>query len=611
MQADRVGNVTFNQMLNSMLPEPRVPCLLPRAHRGFLNRRLELERLDRWVLADRKVDEPTRVVIYGPRGVGTSALLARYVRANEHRFPGGVLTADLGGSWKEKQSSVSDVLEGFLVATGLPAGMIPQGQAARFSLYQQRTDNGQPILVALDNAADARQVLDLLPTSNRAVVLVASSQPLDRLITEADFRPLRVSPLRREIAIDLVCARLEQVDKPIDRGSAGVLVDACGGLPQILAVASTQLALRYEGRVDSYLMRLTSRYQFRDRPAMAGGPEGPEHLGEIAVLDTAYHELDAAQALAYRLLSRLPASLGVGTAAALLGLSEPAARMRLDGLVTAGLLENEDDRYLFHDLQRDHALRQPIDGDQPEAAFRRLALWTRDWVAARDLLLSDRVRDWPWAASLRPAYSGSDARARAVADLEQERLNLLAIVRLAEERKIDEPCCQLCDALWTFYFQHDHYEDSIIAYQIGVRAADRTAGSAAVRMHAQLGVAYYTVGNNEVALEHLRHSLTLARQAHLPAEVQNAFVWIGLAHEQAGRFDAARTAFAQARELTLAVSDESTRKRMLAMLDMHDGRVLVAQGQAAAARERLLDAEHFFAGVPTERTNRARVLLVL
>jgi tetratricopeptide (TPR) repeat protein len=612
VQAGRIDHMS----VTVVIPQPRVPLLLLRQPRGFLNRHDELQTIDGWIAVDRAAGEPTLIEIVGPGGVGKTALLSRYTRANRDRFRGGVVTAELGGSAANGPTSPAAVLEIFLEQMGIPTAVIPTSEAGRLGMFRSYTE-GQEILVGLDDVATAAQVLTLLPTSSRAVVLVTSRRPLPGLAAQ-DFRRLRVKPLVRETAIDLVCARLTldgmhddtHDDLAVDRVAAGALVDACGGRPYVLKLAAAQVAGHHQGRVDSYLRELLVA------DPRAAGPAGDLEQDEPtveAVIDAAYRELDEAEARAYRLLALMPGrEFGLPAAAVLLSTSEPATRALLDALVGAGVLEHDVDRYWFLDLQRDHAGRQSTAQDGADEAVRCLLDWYLRWVIARDLLLSDRVRDWDWAEDIAPAYLGPDARARAVQDLAAERPTLLAAVRLADDRGLDEACWRLCDALWSFYFQRDHYEDAIVAFQVGVRAAERTGHPlAALRMHTQLGVAHYSIGENDLALLHLRRSLELATAQRLPAEVQNAVVWTGLVHEQMGQLDEALADFERARRLTLAVPDESKRPRMMAMLDMHIGRVQVTQERFTPAVDLLESAARFFADVPAEQTNLARVLLVL
>jgi hypothetical protein len=174
------------------LPVPRQ--LLP-APGWFADRSPEFRQLNRLL-----EDGGHRIaVIYGPGGVGKTALALRWIHDAEARFPDGQLFADLGAF--NGPVSPGEILGRFLRALGVPAEAVPVRRddgaelAEQAALYRSVTA-GRSIAVLLDNAESVAQVRPLLPASETSVAVVTSRWRLGGLVRDGAYL-VPVAPLVR------------------------------------------------------------------------------------------------------------------------------------------------------------------------------------------------------------------------------------------------------------------------------------------------------------------------------------------------------------------------------------------------------------------------------
>ncbi|PZG50755.1 hypothetical protein C1I98_09865 [Spongiactinospora gelatinilytica] len=114
------------------------------------------------------------VSVYGRAGVGKSALTAMFGNEIGDWFPDGRLYADLRGV--DAPIDPKEVLTGFLRALGVRLATDPGGTDELRQLWLTWT-RGRRILIGLDNADDADQVLPLLPAEPGCAVIVTSRRP--------------------------------------------------------------------------------------------------------------------------------------------------------------------------------------------------------------------------------------------------------------------------------------------------------------------------------------------------------------------------------------------------------------------------------------------------
>lgn len=159
-------------------PAERVPKMLPPDVAHFIGRSNDLETLNSLLIRaedDEHGDDQhsSLVVITGTPGVGKTALAVHWARRILDRFPGGQLYADLGGDDKRTPLALRQFLHGL----GVPPAEVIEDTAAMAGQYRSQLA-GRRILIVLDNAATASQVLPLLPGTGSCVVLVTSRSRL-------------------------------------------------------------------------------------------------------------------------------------------------------------------------------------------------------------------------------------------------------------------------------------------------------------------------------------------------------------------------------------------------------------------------------------------------
>ncbi|WP_433270838.1 CHAT domain-containing protein [Actinosynnema sp. CS-041913] len=332
----------------------RVPRQLPLPIAGFVGRVPELDTLSGIL------EEGSGAVVIsalsGTAGVGKTALAVRWAHDVRDRFPDGQLYVDLRGYDALPPMSAGEALAGFLRALGITA--TPVDVDERATLYRSLLAERR-VLVLLDNARSADQVLPLLPATPGCFVLVTSRDSLPELRVgyRACGLDLGVLTLEESLSMlrDLVGSRVRQ--QPAD---AVELITRCANLPLALRmVAETAVA-----RPRSTLRELAEE--------LAG-----ERQGDVAaVISWSVRQLDEHCAAAFRLLGlHSGRDFAPDALAALVGVTVEEANRLVDELLRAHLIEEvHDQRFRMHDLLRGHARRLAADMGPVTAqiAFSRL-----------------------------------------------------------------------------------------------------------------------------------------------------------------------------------------------------------------------------------------------
>lgn len=264
-------------------------------------------------------------------------------------FPDGQLHADLRRADGEPVDP-AEPLEWFLRSLGVDPATVPDSVEARAAAFRSQL-GGQRFLVVLDNAAEAAQVLPLLPGTPGCAVLVTSRRPLSDL------------PGARLVAVDVLTPRdsaqllrrLMTHDQAAAAADIRRLAQLCGGLPLALRVAGARLAAKPHWSVADLVDRLADERQRLDE--LVHG-----RLDVRGSLAYSYRELaEPERALLGRLSLLDAADLTAELAAQVCGDEPVAAERVLERLVDAQLLdargrdEHGQHVYRFHDLIRLYA----------------------------------------------------------------------------------------------------------------------------------------------------------------------------------------------------------------------------------------------------------------
>lgn len=331
---------------DSVLDLPR-PAQLPAAVSDFTGRK-EIAGRIRTLLSAQNASEGVPVAaICGIGGVGKTALAVHVAHASDDVFTDGQLYADLRG-YTEDPTAPESALGAFLRALGIPPDVIPEGLAERSALFRSLLADRR-ILVLLDNARDAEQVMPLLPGSPGCAAIVTSRVKLADL-PSARLIDLDVMEPDEALALFAAVAGPERV--AAERAAAMDVVAACGFLPLAVRIVAARMAARPSWTVASLVPRLADEARRLDEMRVG-------NLAVEATFALGYGQLDPAQARAFRLLS-LPngPDISTGAAAAVLSMATIETEDLLESLVDASLLEAPaPGRYRFHDLLKLFARR--------------------------------------------------------------------------------------------------------------------------------------------------------------------------------------------------------------------------------------------------------------
>jgi DNA-binding SARP family transcriptional activator/tetratricopeptide (TPR) repeat protein len=575
---------------------PVVPRQLPADTDAFTGREAALKALD-GLLGDPD-DAASRplamAAIAGTAGIGKTALAVHWAHRVADRFPDGHLYVNLRGF--DPSGSPLDPAEavcGFLDALRVPPQQLPAGLDAQAGLYRSLLA-GRRMLVLLDNARDADQVVPLLPGAAGCLVLVTSRDPLAGLVA-AGARPVALDLLDRDEAVRLLARRLGPDRVAADPDATGELVARCAGLPLALAIVAARAATHPEFPLAALAGQLREA-----RDGLDGFDGGDTATDVRAVFSWSYRRLGAAAARLFRLLGLHPGpDAGVGAAASLAGVPVTRARAPLAELARAHLVtEHTPGRYAFHDLLRAYAaeLAHGADSDADRrSAIHRLLDHYLHTARAADLLLYPHgepialasPRDGVAAERL----TGPD---QAMAWFTAERPALLAAIEEAARAGLLLHACQLAWTLDVFLQRRGHWHDRAATQRAALDAARRLGDRGAqARSHRNLGFADADLGRHDAAERHLNRALELSEAAGDLAGQAWAHYHRNLVYGLQGRDADALAAAQRALELFQAAGDQVGQASALTDVGWYHGRLghhrqaLAFCGQALALHQQL------------------------
>ncbi|WP_406121976.1 tetratricopeptide repeat protein [Streptomyces sp. NBC_00989] len=522
---------------------------MPAVPAGFIGRGEDLARL--FPVLDPAAASDLPVVICAVSGLGgigktSLALRAAHKAVRDGWFPGGTLFVDFRG-YDEDPVTADQAVVALLDGMGVRGADLPQTTAGQYGLYRRLlAEERRSMLLVLDNASDAGQVMPLVPGTDHHRVLVTSR---DRL-TDLDAQLVDLDVLNAADATDLIDRSLRLSDRGDDRATrepeaVSELATLCGHHPLALRITAGMLRKRRHRSVASFVDELRG---VEDRTAA---------VGLRPVFEAAYRQLPPEQARLLRLLALAPAAeVGSETAAALADLSVDRTLTLLEELAACNLVtpvpSGADVRWRLHDLVRAFG-EGVVKGDvglreEGETARERVLEFYYRWAGAAD--------DWlRWLPGM-PVPELFVDRAGALAWFDGERAGLVAVVQWAREERFAGTAVWLSQCLGEFLDWRRSFEDKItvcgVAREVAHRAGDRVGEASA---WTGLGIALQQTGRAEEAIDaHIR-----ARDLFQAAgdRHREAFAWgnLGSALRQAGRAQEAVDAHIRARDLLQAARD--------------------------------------------------------
>jgi transcriptional regulator with XRE-family HTH domain/tetratricopeptide (TPR) repeat protein len=501
---------------------PAVPRQLPGEVRRFVGRADELARLG--AVAGEAVQATSAViaVIAGKAGVGKTALAVHWARQAAGRFPGGQLFADLRGFDPSGIATDPDsVLASFLDALGVIASRMPASLDAKAALYRSLM-HGRRMLVVLENARDAAQVMPLLPAGSGCMAVVTSRRLLDDLIVAKEATLLTVEVMSPPEAYMLLAARLG--GGPAAAGSEhaaalighGELIELCGGLPLALCIVAARILAHPNWPATAVAGVLREAHE-RDVPIA-----GRQAIGLHAVFSWSYRQLSRPAAAMFRLLGICPGTdIELAAAASLAGVSVPAARDAVDELVSVHLIEeNAPGRFTVHDLLRAYAARLCHSTDAPMARSAAMTRLLDYYLHASHAAASECPNCFALEVPVpTPGNPCEEVVRREFRDLHEAR-DWIGSVRSALVATVvtaagtsQRHAIGIALALHPFLRQTGHWNDGLTTARIALTAARRLGDlTGEAHAHCNLGSAYLDLGDCHLADQHLREALACCRE---------------------------------------------------------------------------------------------------
>jgi Tfp pilus assembly protein PilF len=501
------------------------PCVVPRqlpvAPVLFTGRAAPLADLDR-MLDPRTVPGGVPIVaIGGPAGVGKTWLALHWAHLHAEHFPDGQLYVNLRGfDASGEPVAAGAVVRGFLDALGADPATIPVDPDAQAALYRSMVA-GRRILVVLDNAASAAQVVPLLPGSPPGAVVVTSRHQLTGLVAAYGAYSVELDPLSSSEARELLVRRLGRHRVEAEDGAATELLEFCAGLPLALGIVAARVASH-----PSFPLATLAAELVEESTRLAVLDVEDPGVSIRAVFSWSCRALEADTGRVFGLVGLLPGDdAGVPAITALAGLPADRTRAVLRELETAYLIQQYvPGRYRMHDLTRLYAAGLAAH-DQPAAdqlaALRRLTdHYLHTAIAGHTLL-------YPTSSLIRPEppVAGSEPRpladkGAALAWFAAEHSCLLAVQRMVIERGWPVVAWELAWTLDTFHRLRGLLADHVATWERAVQAARRVEDpyvqASARRL---LGTALARAGRHPEALEQLERALELAEAAGDPVSL--------------------------------------------------------------------------------------------
>ena len=505
---------------------PLAQAGLPRRAPGFTGRKEDLRELLRGLASTAGAPgrEPV-LALAGMAGVGKTAL-AVHTAHQAHKkgwFPGGVLFIDLNGQHGDPNQRLTPAraLSTLLRSLGMPPEHLVGdtdflGMLWR-SVLSKYVDEGQRLLVLLDNAYSEQQVEPLLPSDSGTAVLVTSRSSLDIGARMHDVPTLDDSAGTQMLNELLLRAHPDDTRIADDPEQAERIAALCAGLPLALRITGARLTDSPSRPLSSLADSLDDR---RSRLArLRRGDEEHDAYRDQAVraaFDLSYDNLTAGQSRLFRLLSL-----------------HSGPQFSLEAVTHLSDTDAHTTGELLWDLERAHLL-VPVP-QAPEAAAERwqmhdlLRLYAeecgeaearadhRDTAANR---LLDHYLDTARAAVThlhgpsgeRPSERFPD-HGQARAWLDAERTNLVAAARVTAPRTGHRARTDLALVLAAFFERHRYFDDWIALTEAAVDVfhgnGDREREGDALN---NLGNALYKAGRFDESVRALERALDIRRE---------------------------------------------------------------------------------------------------
>ncbi|MGC4994688.1 tetratricopeptide repeat protein [Nocardia salmonicida] len=294
-----------------------------------------------------------RVLIVGMAGVGKTALVTRIVddRSVRSYFSGGILLVDMHGFSGDRRNMcrARSAYAPLLTAVGVPESDIPADVNAQAQLFHKYLEDcaaaGTNFLLVFDNVAEASQIVELLPRSEKHGVLVTSRVQLGVI---DDLETVYLDCMDTEDSVRLISVALAGEGSILDATMARSLCELCGNLPLALHIAAAIL------KEDSGLEIVDLIEELAEARTRLDVLQYGDTAVRAALLVSLMHLDDDLREKFCRLSVNPGTSISEEIAGVLMEVSVPRARSILRRLSQASLVSRDSarSRWKMHDLVR-------------------------------------------------------------------------------------------------------------------------------------------------------------------------------------------------------------------------------------------------------------------
>ncbi|MGW1596286.1 tetratricopeptide repeat protein [Streptomyces sp. NPDC002343] len=544
---------------------PPVPDQLPGNKRWPVGQEELIHALVEAVCEEQDAGNLALVLISGMAGVGKTTVAHHLARRLRERFPDGVLHAGLNGfaDGDARPTEPDEILDGFLAA--LPPYTTVTGSESKSNALRSALAH-RSVLIVLDDAFNAQQVLPLLPGDGTCAVIITSRNDLLRLQSERKVLFRKMEPLREADALEVLQEKVSAEDRSKYAQAFSDLVRLCGRLPLALAVVAR--LLDGGGRPLRTISDLVREMEEERKRAKLDTLHLPEHeLSVHAALNCSIRVLGAEARMLLWQLAVHPGPSASWEAVMDLGRTagEGARTDRaLVELVAANLVEVQGDRYGLHDLVRAFARRHVQPGPDGETSdIERATVRQVLEHQLHNVRACDRVLDQERALHIGepdgvtvtdPAGPG-----QAMAFLDMEYSAVQRGIRLAIGQGIERYQWLLSMALVTYQWRRRLLDDALKNLRYAAVAAESTATPVDCAMvHRMLAGTQWRLGKYDIAVGHLRRAVRLSEEDHSEEgrlSLARSLHRLGLTLRKQGHRTEAEEALSRALELCREVSD--------------------------------------------------------